>query len=149
MTAGSAATASHESNETNETRTLKTLLQKGQNEQGVSEAPRHTRGRFFGKILSTVRHPLQSAMGEIVQTGDTMKGNPMSLNKQSTKPTRDILLRLQEVLQRLPVSRASLYAGMRTGLYPQPVRIGKRTVAWKEADIDACIASMNRGSAAL
>ena len=73
----------------------------------------------------------------------------MSTNKPTTKPTRDILLRLQEVLQRLPISRASLYAGMRTGLYPQPVRIGKRTVAWKESDIDACIASMNRGSAAL
>lgn len=73
----------------------------------------------------------------------------MSTNKPTTKPTRDILLRLQEVLQRLPVSRASLYAGMRTGLYPQPVRVGKRTVAWKESDIDACIASMNRGSAVL
>lgn len=71
----------------------------------------------------------------------------MSINKQSTKPTRDILLRLKEVLQRLPVSRASLYAGMRTGLYPQPVRIGKRTVAWKESEIEACIASMNRNAA--
>ncbi|WP_245785322.1 helix-turn-helix transcriptional regulator [Paracidovorax wautersii] len=149
MTASSAATASRENNATNETWRPKKPLQKGQNEQGANDAPRPTRGHFFGRILSSVRHPLQSAMGEIVQTGDTMKGNPMSLNKQSTKPTRDILLRLQEVLQRLPVSRASLYAGMRTGLYPQPIRVGKRTVAWKESEIDACIASMNRGSAAL
>lgn len=74
MNASSAVNASHESSETNETRTLKTLLQKGQNEQGVSEAPRHTRGRFFGKILLTVRHPLQSAMDAIVQTGISMKG---------------------------------------------------------------------------
>lgn len=74
MNASSAVNASHESDETNETRTLKTLLQKGQNEQGVSEAPRHTRGRFFGKILSTVRHPLHSAMDAVVQTGTSMKG---------------------------------------------------------------------------
>ena len=64
------------------------------------------------------------------------------------KSKRSILLRIQDVLERLPISRSSLYAGMQTGLYPQPVRIGKRTVAWREEDIEACIAAMNKYSAA-
>ncbi|PZP93738.1 MAG: DNA-binding protein [Variovorax paradoxus] len=54
-----------------------------------------------------------------------------------------MLLRLHEVLTRVPVSRAAFYSGMQTGLYPRPVRIGKRTVAWRESDIDSCIAAMN------
>jgi len=61
-----------------------------------------------------------------------------------SKSKRAILLRVHEVLQRLPISRSSLYAGMQNGLYPQPMRIGKRTVAWREEDIDACIAAMNK-----
>lgn len=60
------------------------------------------------------------------------------------KSKRSILLRIQDVLERLPISRSSLYAGMQTGLYPPPVRIGKRTVAWRAEDIDACISAMNK-----
>ena len=75
-----------------------------------------------------------------------MKGNPMS--SATAKSKRSILLRIQDVLERLPISRSSLYAGMQTGLYPQPVRIGKRTVAWREEDIEACIAAMNKYSTA-
>lgn len=46
------------------------------------------------------------------------------------------LLRLPEVLCRIPVSRTSWWAGIRKGIYPSPVRLGPRTVAWKESDID-------------
>ena len=55
----------------------------------------------------------------------------------SPKPER--LLRIREVLQRLPISRTSLYDGVKIGLYPAPVRIGKRTVAWRESEIDRLI----------
>ena len=41
------------------------------------------------------------------------------------------LLRVEEVLRLIPVSRASLYAGIRKGLYPKPVKIGPRSVAWR------------------
>lgn len=70
------------------------------------------------------------------------------MSSATVKSKRSILLRIQEVLERLPISRSSLYAGMQTGLYPQPVRIGKRTVAWREEDIEACIAAMNKYPAA-
>lgn len=51
----------------------------------------------------------------------------------------DHLLRLHDVLQRIPISRTSLYDGVKLGLYPAPVRIGKRTVAWRASDIDGLI----------
>ncbi|MFG1359338.1 helix-turn-helix transcriptional regulator [Xanthobacter pseudotagetidis] len=45
------------------------------------------------------------------------------------------LLRLHEVLRLVPVSRACWYAGMKSGVYPLPVKLGARIVAWRWADI--------------
>ena len=41
----------------------------------------------------------------------------------------------------IPVSRSSWWAGVKSGRYPQGVRIGKRTTAWRVDDIRALIAS--------
>lgn len=61
-------------------------------------------------------------------------------NQNSKRQTgTDYLLRINEVLRRIPVSRAAWYEGIKLGLYPRPVRIGKRTVAWRETDINAAI----------
>lgn len=57
----------------------------------------------------------------------------------SPSSPRDRLLRIGEVLKRIPISRTSLYDGMKLGLYPAPIRIGKRTVAWRESEINAWI----------
>ena len=35
----------------------------------------------------------------------------------------------------LPISRASFLAKVKTGEYPQPVKIGPKTTAWKKEDI--------------
>jgi prophage regulatory protein len=37
----------------------------------------------------------------------------------------------------IPVSRSTWWAGVRSGYYPQPVRLSERTTAWRRADIDA------------
>lgn len=39
----------------------------------------------------------------------------------------------------VPVSRASWWAGVKTGRFPQPVKLGPRTTAWRAADIRALI----------
>nr|WP_253550689.1 AlpA family phage regulatory protein [Herbaspirillum rubrisubalbicans] len=49
--------------------------------------------------------------------------------------TGDSLLRIREVLSIIPVSRATWYAGISTGRYPEPVRLGPRCVAWRMRDI--------------
>jgi prophage regulatory protein len=60
-------------------------------------------------------------------------------------PSRERLLRIHDVLLRLPISRTSLYDGIKIGLYPAPVRVGKRTVAWRESEINELINSFRRG----
>jgi predicted DNA-binding transcriptional regulator AlpA len=39
----------------------------------------------------------------------------------------------------IPVSRSSWWDGVRNGRYPQPVKLGPRTTAWRVEDIRALI----------
>ena len=52
-------------------------------------------------------------------------------------------LRLSQVLTLIPVSRSTFYAYVLEGTYPKPVRIGKRTVAWRASDIARLLESFN------
>jgi predicted DNA-binding transcriptional regulator AlpA len=54
-------------------------------------------------------------------------------------PANDRLLRIRDVLDKIPVSRSSWWQGVRTGRYPAPVHLGPRTTAWRESDIQALI----------
>ncbi len=49
-------------------------------------------------------------------------------------------LRRPEVESRTGLSRSSIYALMDRGEFPRPRRIGKRAVAWDEADIEHWLA---------
>ena len=46
------------------------------------------------------------------------------------------LLRREEVEARLGVSRSWIYAEMRAGRFPEPVKISKRAVRWRVADLE-------------
>lgn len=35
----------------------------------------------------------------------------------------------------IPVSKSTWWAGIRSGRFPQPVKLGKRITAWRTADI--------------
>jgi prophage regulatory protein len=59
--------------------------------------------------------------------------------------------RTDETLHRRPhvqritgLSRSTIYAGIASGTFPEPVRIGKRAVAWKGSDLDAWVAACPR-----
>lgn len=52
------------------------------------------------------------------------------------------LLDLKTVLEIYPVSRATLYRQIKAGLFPEPVRIGARRVAWRLEDIHAHISGL-------
>jgi prophage regulatory protein len=45
------------------------------------------------------------------------------------------LLRLPQVLERIPVSRSAWWQGVKSGRYPAPVKLGPRTTAWRLCDI--------------
>ena len=64
---------------------------------------------------------------------------------QSNPDSSNQLLRLPEVLKRFPVSRTSWYDGIDLGLYPAPLRLGKRTVAGRASDSESVIRTLNPG----
>ena len=53
----------------------------------------------------------------------------------STDRTPGRLLRLPEVLRLVPVSKSTWYRGIRKGIYPAPVKLSSRAVAWWHGDI--------------
>ena len=54
------------------------------------------------------------------------------------RPTR--IIRLKEALYRTGYTRAGWYRAMhRDPLFPQPVKLSKRCIGFREADIDALI----------
>jgi len=49
------------------------------------------------------------------------------------------LLRLNDVLERLPISKSTWLYGVKNGYYPQPIKLGVRTIAWRESNIDSIV----------
>jgi prophage regulatory protein len=50
--------------------------------------------------------------------------------------TEDKLLRLSQIIPYiLPISKTSWWNGVKSGIYPQPVKLGPRTTAWRESDV--------------
>lgn len=49
------------------------------------------------------------------------------------------LIRLNEVMRRVGLSKVGIYEAMAAGTFPQQVRISERRVAWVEGEIDAWV----------
>jgi prophage regulatory protein len=52
----------------------------------------------------------------------------------------DALLRLPEILSLIPVGKSTWWAGVKSGRYPQPIKLGPGITAWRGADIRALLA---------
>ena len=48
-------------------------------------------------------------------------------------------IRLSTVLKVIPVSKSTWWAGIKTGRFPQSVKLGKRITAWRVEDIHQLI----------
>jgi predicted DNA-binding transcriptional regulator AlpA len=44
-------------------------------------------------------------------------------------------VRLPVILKIFPIGRSTWWQGVKNGKYPKPVKLGKRTTAWKVKDI--------------
>lgn len=82
---------------------------------------------FFLVVLQT---PFQFLLVKQTQ-GDTMMTNQTVIHTG--------FLRLPQVLQLIPVSRSTWWAGVQSGIYPKPVKISTRITAWRAEDIYALI----------
>lgn len=63
-------------------------------------------------------------------------------NDRGTLPATGFL-RLASIVGRngpIPVSKSTWWSGVRSGRYPQPVKLGPRITAWRVEDIRALIA---------
>ena len=45
-------------------------------------------------------------------------------------------LRLPQVLERIPVSKSTWWAGVKDGRFPKPVKLSPRVTVWREEDIE-------------
>ena len=57
----------------------------------------------------------------------------------SSKPRR--LLRIDEVVERVGLSKSSIYGRIRAMAFPAPVNLGGHSVAWVESEIEEWIAA--------
>ena len=55
------------------------------------------------------------------------------------------LLRVNEVLQLVPIGRSTWWVGVREGRFPKPVKLSPRVTCWRGEDIEDLIRSATRG----
>ena len=60
-------------------------------------------------------------------------------------PDKAAFVRLHTILQILPISPSTWWAGIKSGHFPKPVRLGKRITAWRVEDIRKLINSPEDG----
>ena len=47
------------------------------------------------------------------------------------------VLKIEEVAARVSLSKSTIYARIRSGVFPKPIALGERRRAWPEDEIDA------------
>ena len=65
--------------------------------------------------------------------------NSQNINTNFQSLPENALLKLPQVLSLYPVSKSSWYAGIKIGIYPQGVKLGARSIAWKASDVQALL----------
>ncbi len=74
----------------------------------------------------------------------TQLSEVLDLNAEGSRASNVRLYRLPQVLERIPVSRSSWFAGIQIGRYPRGLHLGARTTVWRSDDIDELIASITK-----
>lgn len=57
----------------------------------------------------------------------------------------DQLMRMKDVVKKIGLCRATIYAMIGRGEFPRPIRIGKRATGWRESELEDWLA--NRSAA--
>lgn len=55
-------------------------------------------------------------------------------------------LRLPQILTLLPIGKSSWWAGVKSGRFPQGVKLGPKTTAWRVEDIQELLASFEQNN---
>ena len=87
------------------------------------------------KATSNAAH--NCAAKNIIQLTDVL-----DLHTQDTSASNIRLYRLPQVLDRIPVSRSSWFAGIQSGRYPKGYSLGLRTTVWRSDEIEQLVTSL-------
>ncbi|NBX74875.1 MAG: AlpA family phage regulatory protein [Alphaproteobacteria bacterium] len=52
-------------------------------------------------------------------------------------------MRLPDVLKIIPIGKSTWWAGVKSGRFPKPVKLGPRTTAWRAQDIAVLVKELN------
>lgn len=82
---------------------------------------------------------------------DPIKANhaPVETLQRDAKPSdlpNEGFARLPTILANIPVCKSTWWAGVKSGRYPQPVKLGPRTTAWHVEDIRKLITDAGKAS---
>jgi prophage regulatory protein len=69
------------------------------------------------------------------QRTSTQRGPKLKRQPNLSSVPREGLLRLHQVLQVIPISKSTWYAGIKSGKYPEPIKLGGKLSFWKAEDI--------------
>lgn len=67
-------------------------------------------------------------------------------NRRDALPD-DVLLRLPQVLARVPVAKSTLWLWVREGRFPRPIKLGEMTTAWRATSVSEWIEAQARNTA--
>ena len=54
------------------------------------------------------------------------------------------LLRLPAVLEVTGLKKSTIYARVKSGTFPKPVKVSSRTIAWHSSEVTRCIEELPR-----
>ena len=60
--------------------------------------------------------------------------------KEGLNEKQDRLLRLNQILELIPISKSTWWAGVASGRFPEAVHLGPRVTCWRESEVLALIA---------
>lgn len=72
----------------------------------------------------------------------TQLSDVLDLSAEGRSALNVRLYRLPQVLERIPVSRSSWFAGIQAGRYPKGYCLGLRTTVWRSDEIDQLVTSL-------
>lgn len=73
----------------------------------------------------------------------------MATDTIRTPQSEKALARRRQVEQLVQLSRSTIYAAVKAGTFPAPVRIGTRAVAWRVADVEQWLDARPLASASI
>ncbi len=84
--------------------------------------------------ITTTAHEIKDGFPKS-GAGSTPPRSAQAGTPTTTQPG-EALLKIQAVLQRTSLSKSTLYAKIKEGTFPEPVRLGARCSRWKSSELD-------------